>query len=159
MTTFKISELVTSDSDSIFLWFDIRSLVSGRLSKVILSCSGRSDKIVLEKFAELARFTLGQRIQIRGVGKGNQGVDYLLKTLPEIAKTASRTFQKMVIALDTSELREKNRHNFRRDWIAKAADAVPQGMTLCIVYMDAYLEEVMRACLLPESQDEFERER
>lgn len=126
--------------------------------RVVVYGTGPSDPFVLKKFAEFAGIVGKQEVSIQAAGKGHVfGVDYILKELPQIAKTESRKFQKLVVVLDASELKKKKEHKSRREWMKRAVDAVPQGMTICIVYMNPYLEKVIRACLPREFHDEFDR--
>jgi hypothetical protein len=124
--------------------------------RVVVYCTGRSDKPVLERFAGFA----GQpHIPIRvGYGGGEFGVTVILNKLPEIAEFLIGQFEKVIVVLDSSELNDRKRNQPTRKWMEKAANAVPQGITICIVYMNLYLEEVIKACLPPELHDEFDRE-
>jgi len=101
--------------------------------RVVVYGTGRSDKIVLERFAEFAGLGDKRRIQVKGSPGGNLfGVDYILKQLPKIAEALCGEVEKLIIVLDASELRKKKEHKHRREWMEGAADAVPQGMTIVL---------------------------
>jgi len=127
--------------------------------RVVVYCTGRSDPFVLKKFAEFAGFVGKRGISIKAAMKGNVfGVDDVLKRLPEIAQALCGEFEKLIVVLDGSELRKSKKHKSRGERIARAADAVPQGMTICIVYMNQYLEQVHKDCLPPKLHKEYDRE-